>query len=1592
MRKKSIPKSLISILLSLCILASMTVVSVTSTSAFAGSYIATQVLDKLVECGLRFACMASAELADSLENERGKEAVSLITQWAFMSPEEVASVECQELCKEILDELAQIEIEMADYTTALQSMLSEEFAEVSFQDLNTQWESDVEKVIQTCGASSLVYGFNDFGSESNTSINSIYLDYMNTAFACVNGEKTAQDVNNAREALITEIYNDVYAGGDPDTLTDNNKDSMFKGGRVNQKFETAIQTLSDNLVNSTGMGTSVAGEAAIFSYEYFPYSHQQYQYVYATVEKQILMILQMEMIYNEYLSYQGEYLKNLYDNGEIDYSVWNGYLSLQDTFGGKINYAATKMGKVFDTQLSVTSSLSMSINDYMKPEDAVSVSLTIDGYVDQIDYTKNPDKLQGWDSSVQNNSHLAKKNNIEQNVNFHRVMAYGDDTPAVYYIIDQSQFASDLTIGTLDHKISIKGMTDIHEPSCDYMNLIKNMSDGANNFSCANKNTLNRLNSLINTNSFSISKNVMATYLYDYFPAKKSGDTYLLTASYNYAPQKGYLSPTAYEDIWFVNASSQKAGTALSATSINGEVIQTDPDNSTAQGDKHAYSVILANNSDIYSQNVHLSADTGIADVKLTAKTGKNDTGDTKEIGNDSSAIIPSSNNITITFKPEIGYSIKALKCIRNNATQTETVIINENDVDLLSVDANGYYTFNYPMPYSNATFVIETSFDKDENGSFIIRTYDDLCTMAEMVNSGEEAYIKGSYILANDIDCSSNEEWITPIGIYDVPFMGTFDGQGYTITGLHSTKSTDKTMGLFGAVKGGTVKNVSLKDVDFDITADSISVITKEYDTKFGVICGEIYSDAVISNCYVSGSINIKNAIEIGGICGYSYASTIERCINNCSIDTNADSVGGICATNRGTVNHCANLGSLNCTDSYYCGGIVGGTIDSYNVVKNSYNTGKISGNATNMSVIGGYEYTVVNSYYLDNNANLGSGSKGTVKTAEQFKSGEVTYLLNNGVTDGMQVWYQDIDNENTPYDDKPLFEGGTVYKHSDGTYSNYEEIPTEPPTEAPTTDENAFDKDENGNFIIKTYEDLVTLSDKIRSDYETYGSATYILNNNIVATGDSVWTQGIGCVADNKPFNGEFIGNGYCIIGLNVDCAEYGGLFEYVGENGYIHDLFVFDCDFVSTSKVAGGIVAVNNGYISKCISGVSLASGVIFDKLSGQGYKAVEYNSIIKGTISGGIAGKNSGTIQACRNSANFVNSTTAGGITGINNGTIDRCASNGTVGSDVTETAGGFAGENYGTITGGYNSANVNATSSRGSIAGINNSTTVTNVYYYANNLDAVGSASTQQLDESNKSETRSNMMTDSFVDVLNSTSDDTVVWQRSANINNSYPTIKCSFSKNLKKISDFGITVTGQMHEDLIVNYTCCAEGSECYNNFADNASGEILSSYDIQLTDSDGNFVPAELWCQGTLTMSVPVDSENVTMLQLTSEGTYEEIKPVSVENGVAEFEVYEPSSFAIVDCSTSDNSSDDNKDNTSTNTDNKPDGNTGVTNTGNKSNDNSGAKSNTTANNTDGKVMNTGDTTYTVTVILMVMLFASVATINVARRKKHNK
>ena len=162
-----------------------------------------------------------------------------------------------------------------------------------------------------------------------------------------------------------------------------------------------------------------------------------------------------------------------------------------------------------------------------------------------------------------------------------------------------------------------------------------------------------------------------------------------------------------------------------------------------------------------------------------------------------------------------------------------------------------------------------------------------------------------------------------------------------------------------------------------------------------------------------------------------------------------------------------------------------------------------------------------IKNNYYLDTlpvkgflgEAEIANDEElAKAKTAEQFKSGEEAYLLNNEVTDGSQVWYQNIDNGETP-DAYPVLDDthGTVYRWEDGTYSNYEKEPVEE------------------TYEIRTFKEFKEIPEIVKKN----NRANFKLMNTIFGNGKTM-TESIGS-ADN-PYNGTFDGQGYYVYRFDI------------------------------------------------------------------------------------------------------------------------------------------------------------------------------------------------------------------------------------------------------------------------------------------------------------------------------------------------------------------------------------------------------------------------------------------------------------------------
>lgn len=248
---------------------------------------------------------------------------------------------------------------------------------------------------------------------------------------------------------------------------------------------------------------------------------------------------------------------------------------------------------------------------------------------------------------------------------------------------------------------------------------------------------------------------------------------------------------------------------------------------------------------------------------------------------------------------------------------------------------------------------------------------------------------IVNEYVLDANKNLVSESDFIewTPVGNNIYAYTGTFDGKGYTVSGLYFNNPNSSFVGLFGYIgANGKISNVGVLDSYFQFrmygagvcginngelqNCSNSSTVIGNMEQGIGGMCGENDNDGIIENCFNEGTVSATTEEGtfvfggVGGVCGINEMGTIKSCYNTASV-SGKYAVGGVCGiSSRGTTTNCYYLSNT----------AIGG--------------------------IGGQDVN-------------GSAEK---KSIEQFKSGEVAYLLAEGKVLGKQVWGQHLGIDQSP------------------------------------------------------------------------------------------------------------------------------------------------------------------------------------------------------------------------------------------------------------------------------------------------------------------------------------------------------------------------------------------------------------------------------------------------------------------------------------------------------------------------------------------------------------------------------------------------
>lgn len=238
----------------------------------------------------------------------------------------------------------------------------------------------------------------------------------------------------------------------------------------------------------------------------------------------------------------------------------------------------------------------------------------------------------------------------------------------------------------------------------------------------------------------------------------------------------------------------------------------------------------------------------------------------------------------------------------------------------------------------------------QDENGVFIITSAEELAWFSDSSNSGYKIWGKAQVYVMNarlDADLDMGNELFIPIcgGSGDKLFNGTFDGNGHTISNLRidgaeiakkvNQPKYAQNVGLIAAMSGGTVKNLTLENVDIQ-SSSNIGLVGSTNQISVGAVVGW-QQNGTIDGCAASGSIQTSGKGQgVGGIVGNVHGGTISNCLSevNIRVSGNDAQVGGIVGlvkkNSTVTVKSCVYAGeTLESMANGAVGAIVGKQVD---------------------------------------------------------------------------------------------------------------------------------------------------------------------------------------------------------------------------------------------------------------------------------------------------------------------------------------------------------------------------------------------------------------------------------------------------------------------------------------------------------------------------------------------------------------------------------------------------------------------------------------------------------------------------------------
>ena len=550
---------------------------------------------------------------------------------------------------------------------------------------------------------------------------------------------------------------------------------------------------------------------------------------------------------------------------------------------------------------------------------------------------------------------------------------------------------------------------------------------------------------------------------------------------------------------------------------------------------------------------------------------------------NATSAVVNPNGDVTVTATATAGYTFM-------NWIEGGSVVSTTNAYALTGVNAShdliAHFvdmTASNTWPAAVTTLAAATPGYSVDGSTVTISNANGLAWLISTVNglNGQSGTAITSSTVINltaDVDMSAHI-WV-PIGTTEHPFVGTFNGNGHTISGVNRALEFPN-QGVFGYVSGGTIHDVV---VNTNITGDcnymgsvagtlasgtvyntgSTGTVTANANTiAVGGTVG--YNGGLVHSSFATGTFTGLAGDYVGGLVGENApAGRLYNSYSNATLT--GGNRGGLVGYNKGTAANCYNV---NNSATYAYANINAGTMEyvySDNTNNSYYNT--IEGSPTLQ--YHGSSFSSVQSdikhldyMYRDNVITLAGGQ------TNSYVPSSVSYDNNhtvkwNGLVSALNQWVadnktsgvniSDLSSWYRPHTtningDLPVlgFGGETTLGAADGSHKTLK---------------------------YGTMDDLLTTYNNSTASIFHYGKATEVThvptaNVNVYIDEDAVLLQA------TSPDPGDFINT---TVGVTFDNSDHGThAYDYWGNK------LNYDWHFMSTPLSDAKIGATYNDYVA-------------------------------------------------------------------------------------------------------------------------------------------------------------------------------------------------------------------------------------------------------------------------------------------------------------------------------------------------------------------------------------------------------------------------